>query len=322
MARRPLERRFSWSVSRDRLFRGCPRAYYYHYYGSWGGWERGAAPDVRELYVLKQLETRHQWVGHAVHAVLEQVLRGLRDGRPLSRAEADRQLTGFMRNTFDGSRRGRYWREPKTGGLVEHEYGLPVTGDEWRTLHAEAGRALAGAFDLGLLDRVAAIGPADWLAVEARDAFPLDGVPIWCVPDLAFREGDQVVIVDWKTGPPEPPGAAGGAPFQLACYGLYARARLGARAETLHLGVAYLGLPEYREASIDEAGLAAAEATLRASIAAMQARLVDRAADLARVEDFPRTEDQRRCTRCPFRRPCRGAAWLPPAEPPPLAEAV
>lgn len=319
MPRRPLERRFSWSVSRDRLFRACPRAYYYHYYGSWGGWEPGAPPDVRELYVLKQLQTRHQWVGHAVHAVLEQVLRGLRDGRPLSAAEARGQLTFRMRREFADSRRGRYWREPKTGGLVEHEYELPVTGVEWQALHAQAGSALAAALDLPLFDRLRRLAPDDWLAVELRDAFDLGGVPIWCVPDLAFREGDGVVIVDWKTGWPDPPGADAGARFQLACYGLYARARLGARPETLRLGVAYLGLPEYRESTIDDAGLEAALATLRSSIAAMQASLADATRDDARVDHFPQTGDATRCVRCPFRRPCRGATWIPPAAEPAIA---
>ncbi|HEX7125700.1 MAG TPA: hypothetical protein VF406_07960, partial [Thermodesulfobacteriota bacterium] len=66
-------------------------------------------------------------------------------------------------------------------------------------------------------------------------------------------------------------------------------------------------VPEYRESTIDETGLAEAEATLRASIAAMRARMADPAADLADVADFPAIESGERCTVCPFRRPCRGA---------------
>lgn len=305
--RRPLERRFSWSVSRDRLFRACPRAYWYRYYGSWGGWEADASPEVRELYVLKQLSTRHQWVGASVHAAIEQVLVALRNGRPLSRDEACRQLTFRMRGAFDASRRGRYWREPKAGGLVEHEYRLPVSDEEWRSLHEGAVRALAAAFDLPIFDRLARLGRDDWLAIELRDAFEVDGVPVFCVPDLAFREEGRMVIVDWKTGAPEGPEAEAAVRFQLACYGLYARARLGAGPDTLRLGVAFLAVPEYRESTIDEAGLADAEATLRASIAAMRARMADPAADLADVADFPPIESGERCTVCPFRRPCRGA---------------
>ena len=47
---RPLENEFSWSISRARTFKDCPRKYWFHYYGSWGGWEPDADPEARELY--------------------------------------------------------------------------------------------------------------------------------------------------------------------------------------------------------------------------------------------------------------------------------
>ena len=46
-----LANEFSWSRSRDSTFQDCRRKYFYHYYGSWGGWEAGATPEVRRLYV-------------------------------------------------------------------------------------------------------------------------------------------------------------------------------------------------------------------------------------------------------------------------------
>ncbi len=307
-----LERTFSWSVSRDRLFRSCSRAYYYKYYGAWGGWEPGAAPDVRELYVLKQLKTRHQWIGDVVHRALREVLEGLRRGRLTPLAEADARLTHLMRLWFKASREGAYWREPKRGGLVEHEYAAPVSVEGWRALHEEARQALAAAYRLGLFERLARLGAGDWLAVEAFDSFDFDGVPVHCVPDLSFREGDRVVIVDWKTGRPEPETAAGETTirFQLACYGLHARARWGATPEALRLGVAFLGLLDYRESGIEAAEMAAAEAAIRTSMAAMRARLADPAMNLARIEDFPQADALARCVCCPFRRPCRGAEWV------------
>jgi hypothetical protein len=316
VARPLLERTFSWSVSRDRLFRSCPRAYYYKYYGAWGGWEPGAAPDVRELYVLKQLKTRYQWIGDAVHRALRDVLEELRRGRLTPLPEADARLTRVMRFWFKASREGAYWREPKRGGLVEHEYAAPVPVEAWRALHEEARRALSAAYRLPLFERLARLAADDWLAVEAFDSFDLDGVPVHCVPDLSFREGDRVVIVDWKTGPPEPETAAGetAVRFQLACYGLHARARWGARPETLRLGVAFLTLPDYRESGIEATEMATAEAAVQSSVAAMRARLADPVTNRARIEDFPQVDDPARCVYCPFRRPCRGADWAAPPE--------
>lgn len=39
--------RFSWSWSRDRVLRECARRYYWHYYGSFGGWRSGASEEAR-----------------------------------------------------------------------------------------------------------------------------------------------------------------------------------------------------------------------------------------------------------------------------------
>ena len=54
---------FSWSRSRAGMFEECRRRYYYHYYGAWGGWDSNAPPDIRRLYVLKQLTGRQGWAG-------------------------------------------------------------------------------------------------------------------------------------------------------------------------------------------------------------------------------------------------------------------
>src|SRR5687767_6170236 len=69
-----LTNEFSWSRSRDHAFQECRRKYFYHYYGAWGGWEAGAAEEVRRLYILKQLASRQQWGGRVVHDALELVL--------------------------------------------------------------------------------------------------------------------------------------------------------------------------------------------------------------------------------------------------------
>jgi hypothetical protein len=69
-----LQNEFSWSKSRHDKFAECRRAYFYAYYGSWGGWEAPGGSEVRELYVLKKLSTRFQWAGSVVHDALKQVL--------------------------------------------------------------------------------------------------------------------------------------------------------------------------------------------------------------------------------------------------------
>ena len=48
-----LVNELSWSVSRNSLFSECRRAYYYNYYGSWGGWEANTSATTRKFYILK-----------------------------------------------------------------------------------------------------------------------------------------------------------------------------------------------------------------------------------------------------------------------------
>src|SRR5512146_2297450 len=76
-----LQNEFSWSKSRHEKFVECRRAYYYAYYGSWGGWEAAPGSPVRELYVLKKLSSRWQWAGSVVHDALKQMLSRARGGQ-------------------------------------------------------------------------------------------------------------------------------------------------------------------------------------------------------------------------------------------------
>ena len=71
---------FSWSTSRDDTFRKCLRMYYFHYYGSWGGWSDEVDDRTRKIYILKQLQTRQMWAGKKVHECIEKVIKDIHDG--------------------------------------------------------------------------------------------------------------------------------------------------------------------------------------------------------------------------------------------------
>ena len=87
---------FSWSRSRAGMFEECRRRYYYHYYGAWGGWDSSAPPDIRRLYVLKQLTGRQGWAGRTVHSAVELVLRVLHAGEELSESRLIEDTVGVL----------------------------------------------------------------------------------------------------------------------------------------------------------------------------------------------------------------------------------
>src|SRR5262245_39407157 len=115
-----LENEFSWSKSRDGVFLECPRRYWFQYYGSWGGWEIGADPRTREIYVLKQVKSRQMWAGERVHAAIERSLKMMRaSSRPLA-VNVDEIVAitlDEMRLDFKSSREGFYRRRPKSCAL-------------------------------------------------------------------------------------------------------------------------------------------------------------------------------------------------------------
>lgn len=57
-----LRREFSWSYSRYALFEYCQRAYYFYYYGSWGGWSVASDDEAQKLYRFKKMTSIHSWV--------------------------------------------------------------------------------------------------------------------------------------------------------------------------------------------------------------------------------------------------------------------
>src|SRR5437016_1321484 len=129
-----LANEFSWSRSRDGAFQECKRRYFYHYYGAWGGWDAAVAPEVRRLYILKQLASRQQWAGRTVHDAIELALHGLRDGRSMPVEPFVADVIERMRGEWRSSRDGRYREIPKTTALFEHEYQVDLKPEAWQAL--------------------------------------------------------------------------------------------------------------------------------------------------------------------------------------------
>jgi hypothetical protein len=303
-----LQNEFSWSKSRHEKFAECRRAYYYAYYGSWGGWEAPAGSAVRELYVLKKLSSRWQWAGSVVHDALKQLLR---------RAKATGQVTPLdellqrtrqrARLQFGASREKSYWREAsRIVGLLEHEYAETVKDEEWKRIYETVvDGGLRAFYASETFEEMRRTPPDRWLTVDELDQWFFEGTKIWLAVDFAYRDRDgRVHLLDWKTGKER-----GVDHVQVGTYALYARQKWDVLPDGVVGGLVYLvreggGPAERVDVKADEATLEACRHEMRQSIGAMKAALADRERNQARLEDFPTVEDRGACRRCPFRRPC------------------
>lgn len=298
-----LRNEFSWSTSRDDTFRLCPRRYFYHYYGAWGGWDGKADPKTRTLYVLKQLQTRHQWIGGTVHNALRWVLDTLRQhGRLPDEEMTLRHLVNRLQRDFQESGEGVYWDKPKgTTGLVEHEYDdLEIDDGEWRDLFEKAATCVS-VFYRGPIVRELVDLPADrWVEMEKLASFEIDGVRVWVQLDLAYRTDAGLRIVDWKTGRADQPATR----EQLALYTLYAADRWHAHADSIVATESNLATGDVIDHPVSADDLHTARTRVLESSAAMRALLDDDAANAASESRFAVTADDKPCRTCPFRRVC------------------
>ena len=294
---------FSWSRSRAGMFEECRRRYYYHYYGAWGGWEHSAPPDIRRLYVLKQLTGRQGWAGRTVHAGVELVLRALHAGEELSETRLVEDTVRRMREEWRFSRRGGYRERPKDGvALFEHEYGVEVTDQAWQVLRDHVCRCLRNFYRLPLLAEIRRTPPSRWILIEDIRAFEFEGTPIYAAPDFGYwTRDDRLALVDWKTGSPDPEETA----IQLGGYALYARDILEVDPDRVDLLEVNLRAGEVTTHPWDAARLDEIRGRLRLSIRGMKAWLRDADGNVAALEDFERTEDLRLCRWCNFKAVCR-----------------
>ena len=103
---------FSWSKTRDEVFRTCPRQYWFAYYGYWNGWREDAPERDHQIYLLKNLKNRHAWAGEKVHECIERSLSNLRRGiKVLSADEIVGITLNQMRSEFRSSRSKNYLKK-------------------------------------------------------------------------------------------------------------------------------------------------------------------------------------------------------------------
>ncbi len=298
-----LVNEFSWSRSRDGAFQDCRRKYFYQYYGAWGGWDAAASPDVRRLYVLKQLASRQQWAGRTVHDAIEMALHAFADGRDIPVEAFVADVVERMRGEWRSSNAGRYRDTPKSPALFEHEYRVEIGREGWQALIRNVTQCLRNFFRLPLLAEIRRTTPEHWSIEHWSKTFDFERTPMWSAPDFGFwTDEGRLALVDWKTG-----GAKrdGGASFQLGCYALYAREMLGVPPVKVDLIEVNLREPAVTRHDWDDDRLDAVREQLRLSIRAMKAYLADPDGNVAVVTDFERTEDLRICKWCNFRAVCR-----------------
>jgi len=296
-----LQNQFSWSKSRDDKFRTCLRQYYFHYYGSWGGWNFNADERCRKIYILKQLKNRKMWAGEKVHDCIRKSLHNIRNNiEPMSEDQAIDTTIDVMRKEYLSSKRGDYWKNPKSSSLIEHEYDFNIPDSEWKANAEHVALCLRTFYGSDVYKLIRGLSGSQWLEVEEFSGFLLQGDKVHVVLDFSCRKGDEIWIYDWKTGRTESERNS----FQLACYTLYAVQKWNVEPKKIKTVEFNLLSAKASQYDLERTDLEAIKNHMLSSIRDMKQLLDDVDGNMAREERFAFTEDENTCRYCNFRKVC------------------
>lgn len=307
-----LENKLTWSKTRDEVFHDCLRKYFFQYYGSWGGWDRSATARVREAYLLKKLQSRQMWAGDKVHRCIRTVVDAMRTGE--GHPDVDVVVAGLldgMRQDYRDSSKGLYRGDPKKYcALFEHEYQISLPGEVWKENARNAEECVRNFYRSEVFQKLQALAKEDWLEVEQLATFQIDETEVFVQLDLAFRDGDRVIIYDWKTGKPERSQNE----IQLACYAAYAVEKYGVTPEQVTAAALYLADNSEHAHTIDDSTLDTIRQYIRDSLDEMRFVLEDPDKNVAVEDAFDYAEDEVSCMSCNFKKIC--PRWTEAGAPP------
>ena len=276
-------------MSRYDMFSICKRKYFYHYYGKYD-------PEVpmRLIQELKQLSAVPLATGIAVHTVIQVLLnRLMRTSQDIDREQFfDFAFRRTKQRADSESFHEVYYREreavvvedlyPKVQSCLENL----LESDRYRWLVEEA---------IATRDRWVIEPPGYG---ETR----MDGLKTYFKVDFLFPIGDQLHILDWKTGKRDPEKHR----KQLVGYSAWASYHFEVGVEKVVPTIAYLD-PQYAEVEevFNAFDLEHFAIQVRAESEEMQEYCRDVEQNIpAEKSEFPLIDDPRVCSHCEFRGLC------------------
>jgi hypothetical protein len=187
------EHEFSWSLSRKALFEFCPRAYFYHYYGATGGFERYSENEM--LYMLKHLQNTHLWINCVVTRTLRELFHD-NSGNFNFHSAAKRIFHQGVRSITL-----REWRDdPKLLNLKELYYDQFEINEVIETSAAMLEKSGKSLIESGLVDYLQRIPFLDRKLIKLPAAANIGKIKFWVSPALFWQENRLLKFLNLNFG--------------------------------------------------------------------------------------------------------------------------
>ena len=283
------EKEFSWSLSRESLFNFCQRAYFYHYYGSTGGFEQFS--DAELLYQLKKIQPLELWINSVCTEVLREFFYENPEKFNIRKAAARR----FRQGTRSVSL--REWRDdPQQLNLFELYYGL----EEINALIERGAELLESSIDSllasGLLNYLEEIPYLNRKTFSFPVSTNIGRIKTWLAPVIVWLEDGLLKFLTLNNGTSNRIRAH----HTAALHKIYAFNNLRIKPESVVTLNFDLTSGETIALSDDEINISELIDHVRDSSAAMLELMTDH--NTAFEGNFPRNLNH--CEQCRFRKYC------------------
>ena len=293
---------FSWSKSRDGIFKECQKKYFFNHYGFWNGWIASEDDRIKRIYYLKKLSTKEVWLGSIIHETIEYVLKQFRIGNTIGLTHAIAILEKRFKSDFEMSKLKEYTGfKSNAHKFFEDEYGIEISEEKKKELFEKAQLCLTNFFNSDIFMEIRRTPIDDWIALEDFLSFDFEGTRVFLSIDFAMRKGDKIVLYDWKTGKER----LADFDLQLSLYALYVAEKFGISPENIETRIFNLAIDKVDPFNINTNKLEEMRNYVRKSVLEMKKLLRDVRDNEAYEEDFEKREGYW-CARCSFRKVCLG----------------
>ena len=193
---------FSWSISRQRLFEQCPRAYYYRYYMSWNGWLWEAPGESRLAYRLSKLTSLDALLGQEMDVRAREIEAAARAGQDLpSQDDLEARTRAALNRAWVSSReRSGFERSPNKVTMLRSVYLGEDTEAEVARVREKISPCTHNLLAVPHWERIASCGKEGCVPIPDFAQFLLGEVKVFAAADLAFVRDGALHVIDWESG--------------------------------------------------------------------------------------------------------------------------
>ena len=300
----PIKNELSWSFSRQQLFNRCQRAYFYHYYQSFGGWEYSAPLEAKQAYLLKNIISIDQWIGQVVHKTIEEILNNFKINREWLPFEKAKEIARDLLSRGWRQSTQRKWQQDIKNNLnlFEHYYKSEISQEKTEEIKEKVFTSIKEFLNSELPSSISTSDTPYWLKQQDRiPHFFWQGIKIWTNFDFGLEEThrNRILIYDFKTGKKE------NGDLQFLSYALYALEEKQYPLENISVNPVYLYPTFYCDkVQLTSQKIEGFKNYLQKSYKEMQRLHNEVYQNNASMEKFAKTKNQSICKYCVFREIC------------------